>query len=182
MDPDKDAMIVAVLIISTIVWVMIRLSRTCAIRAALCRVDEARQLALLAGALLLSGCFFAGQNVAYRGIFLFLVIPGLSALAQDRDAGAFATAARLAVTGIPLLMWSEAIRLWIHLTATGVYPPPGFHTSLVLEQYWDFWVWFAREIGWWFLIAFLLTILICDLVAGPLRNAQRFRLSSRRQT
>jgi hypothetical protein len=31
----------------------------------------------LIGAILLTGCFFTGQNVSYRGIFLLLVMPGL---------------------------------------------------------------------------------------------------------
>jgi hypothetical protein len=110
---------------------------------------------------------------------MFLVIPGLSALAQDRNAGAIAFAARLAMISVPLLMWTEAIRLWIHLAAAGTYPPPGFRTLPTLEQRWDFLAWFGREIIWWFFIEFLLTMSITDLVVRPFRNGFRLSLRSK---
>lgn len=178
-DPANAAIMMTILAGATIFWMLIKLRQTCDIPAALNRIDEPRRLALLAGSLLLVGCFFAGQNVAYRGIFLFFVIPGLSVLGQDRDAGPIASTARWAVTGIPVLMWTEAIRLWIHLASTGFYPPPGFNSVLILEQPWDFLAWFAREIGWWFLIGILLTILITELAVRPLSYAQGLRLSLR---
>jgi hypothetical protein len=178
-NPFDGMLITLVLIGGTAFWVMFRLMRASDIPAALCRVDEARRLALFAGALLLSGCFFAGQSVPYRGIFLFFVIPGLSALARDRDAGAIASASRLALIGIPLLMWSEAIRLWIHLLANGAYPPPGFRTIPTLIQPWDLLTWLGREVGWWFFIWFLVTILISDLVVRPLRIGFRPLLRSK---
>jgi hypothetical protein len=179
MTPISSVMMTMTLVVAPITWAIVSLERACDISAALCRVDEARRLALLAGALLLSGCFFAGQNVLYRGIFLFLVIPGLSALAQDRKAGAIASAARVALTVIPLLMWTEAIRLWIHVAVTGAYPPGGFRTIPTLEQPWDFLAWFWREVGWWFLIELLLIILINDLVVRPLRSGFKLPMRSR---
>ena len=178
MDPVRFAMITTILVPAIILWAMIRLWQASDIPAAMGRIDEARRIALLAGALLLSGCFFAGQSIAYRGIFLFLVIPGLSALAQDRDAGAIASAARLAVTCIPILMWTEAIRQWVHLAVTGSYLSPGFHIEAILQPF-NFLPWFGRELAWWFLIAFLLTVLIGGLVAGPLGYARGFRRSLR---
>src|ERR1700732_2860442 len=35
------------------------------------------------GSVLIVGCFFAGQNVGYRGIFLLLVLPGLLGVARN---------------------------------------------------------------------------------------------------
>ena len=171
--PIQGVAVTITLVGATLFWVMLRVWRTSDLPAALGRIDEARRLALLAGALLLSGCFLAGQNVPYRGIFLFFVIPGLSALAQDRDAGAIASASRLTMIGIPILMWAEAIRLWIHLAVTGAYPPAGFHAVQSLDQPWDLMAWLGREVGWWFFIGFLLTILIGDLAIRPLRNGLR---------
>lgn len=179
MSPISAVMITMALVLTLITWAITRLTRTCDISAALCRIDEARRLTLLAGALLLSGCFFAGQNVAYRGIFLLLVIPGLSALARDRKAGAIASASRLTVIAIPIFMWAEGIRVWIHLAIMGSYPPIGFRTILTLQQPWDLLIWFVREVGWWTLIGFLLTILISDLAGRPLKSGVRLLLRSR---
>lgn len=125
------------------------------IRAALLRLDELSRLALAAGATLLIACFFIGQNVGYRGIFLLLLLPGLAALGRDGAAGAVAPAARLSVVAIPILMWGEAIRLWLHLVATGQYPPPSFALMHVLVEPADLAAWAAREIAWWLLIGFL---------------------------
>jgi hypothetical protein len=179
MDSVTGTLAVMSLVGATALWTMLKLSRASDIPAALCRLDEARRLALLAGALLMVGCFFAGQNVPYRGIFLLFVIPGLSALARDRDAGAIASASRLALISIPFFMWAEAIRLWIHLAIIGTYPPIGFRTTLTLQQPLDLVLWFGREVGWWFLIAFLSTILLSDLVVRPLRNGLRPSLQSK---
>ncbi|HWU54329.1 MAG TPA: hypothetical protein VN175_02425 [Rhizomicrobium sp.] len=176
MDPIQAMLAVMALVGATALWAMIKLSQAGDIPAALCRVDEARRLALVAGALLLVGCFFAGQNVPYRGVFLFFVVPGLSALARDRDAGAVASASRLALISIPLFMWAEAIRLWLHLAIAGTYPPEGFRTILTLQQPWDLLIWFGREVGWWVFIGFLATIVISDLVVRPLRNGLRLSL------
>lgn len=172
-DPVTGTLAVMTLVGATALWTMRNLSRTSDIPAALGRIDESRRLDLLAGALLLVGCFFAGQNVPYRGIFLFFVIPGLSALARDRDAGTIATASRLALLSIPLFMWTEAIRLWIHLAINGTYPPIGFRTILTLQQPWDLLIWFVREVGWWIFVAFLSTILLSDLAVRPLRTGLR---------
>jgi hypothetical protein len=178
-DPVTGMLTIMGLVVATTLWAMIKLSQSSDITPALCRLDEPRRLALLAGALLLSGCFFAGQNVPYRGIFLFFVIPGLSALAQDRNAGAFASAARLSMISIPFLMWAEAVRLWIHFVIAGALPPEGFQTIPTLGQPWDFCAWFAREVGWWIFIGFQLTILISDLVVRPLRDSLRPLLRSK---
>jgi hypothetical protein len=123
--------------------------------ASLFRLDELSRLALVAGATLLVVCFFIGQNVGYRGIFLLLLLPGLSALGRDRASGALAPAARLSVVAIPPLMWAEAIRLWLHLAATGQYPPPSFAMMHVLVEPVDLAAWAVREILWWLLIGFL---------------------------
>jgi len=162
------AVMIMVLTGVTIAWAMIRLNGASDIQAALGRIDAPRRLSLLAGSLLLTGCFFAGQNVSYRGIFLFFIIPGMSALAQDKDTGAIAPASRMAMIFLPLLMWTEGIRLWIHTAIAGASSPPNFNTVLVPDQAVDLLPWFGREIGWWFLVGFLLTILICDLVVRPL--------------
>ena len=149
---------------------VIRLIRPQNLSSALGRIDEERRLALLAGALLLVGCFFAGQNVGYRGIFLLLLIPGLSALARDKDAGTVATTSRLAMVIVPILMWSEAIRWWVHLVFTAGPVEGAPNTAPILRQPWDIFAWFAREAAWWVLIILLMTIIIDGLVVHFLKH------------
>jgi hypothetical protein len=154
----RVAAIATISLVVIVTGLMVRLWRGSRIPDALYRLDESHRLALLAGALLLSGCFFSGQSVGYRGIFLLLVLPGLFALGRDDTVGAIAPAARFGAISIPLLMWAEAIRCWIHIIAAGQYPPPGFMS--VLEEPLDFIAWCGREIAWWFLVAFFITILL----------------------
>lgn len=175
----RVAALAMIVLFSAMVWIMTNLWRSGSFPNALERLDESRRLALFAGALLLSGCFFAGQSVAYRGIFLFLIIPGIFALERDPDAGATATAARAAAAIIPLLMWADAIRLWIHMAATGLYPPPGFYPILAPGQPWDLLAWLVEQIAWWFLIALLVNVLIGGLVVRPLLQLRGLRSSFR---
>jgi hypothetical protein len=123
------------------------------IPAAIDRLDEDCRLTLMAGVLLLSGCFFSGQNVGYRGIFLFFLLPGLFSLAQDQAAGALTRAARWAAYGIPVLMWAEGLRFWIHSAVTGHFGFPWADDQPV-----DFVIWLMREISWWLLISLCLTL------------------------
>ncbi|MGH7001304.1 MAG: glycosyltransferase 87 family protein, partial [Stellaceae bacterium] len=67
---------------------------------------------LTVGAVLLVGCFFAGQNIAYRGVFLLLVLPGLMILA--RSAAGFTGRIFGATAGVAVcLMWGELFRVAI---------------------------------------------------------------------
>jgi hypothetical protein len=163
---------ITTLTIGVLVGLMIYLWRRGEVIAALDRIDEPRRLALLAGALLTTGCFFVAQNVGYRGIFLLFLLPGLSALSRDSQAAPTARAAGFATIAIVVLMWIEALRLWIHLAVTGHYPPPEFGSVLVLDQPLDVVAWGVREVAWWMLIAFLLLILFGALIARPLSRGR----------
>jgi hypothetical protein len=173
----RTALIASILLLAALTWTMARLWHASDIPAALKRLDEPRCLALLAGALLLLGCFFAGRSVGYRGIFLLLVLPGLFALGQDKGTGAAASAARLAAIGIAPLMWAEGLRLWIHIAATGDSSPSDYPS--VVEQPSDFLPWCAREVAWWLLVAFLLVVLLGFVVNSPLFQICRRNMSSR---
>jgi hypothetical protein len=146
--------------LTAIVWAMIKLWRNSDILGALHRMDAPRRLPLLAGALLLAGCFVAGQSVGYRGVFLLMLIPGLTALGRDEAAGTAGRIARLAVMGVPPLMWAEAIRGWVHFATTREFPPDAFATLWTPALPVDFLVWSMREFAWWLLIAFLTTLLL----------------------
>lgn len=170
------------LMVLTVFALLVWIWRHSTIRTALFRMEELSLLALMAGSIVLVVCFFfPGQNVGYRGIFLLLLLPGLGALGRDRAAGVAARVARLSVATIPILMWSEAIRLWLHLVATGNYPPPAFTLMHVLVEPIDLAAWGMREIVWWLLIGFLTLLLLGFAVEVAVRRWRDVRALFRRE-
>lgn len=114
---------------------------------------------LLFGAAVICGCFFTGQSVGYRGIFLLLTVPGLLALHRRsstrsvRRLAAQATMLVLFVLWQGVLTWNanvlDALRPWIGTTlASAVW------TAL----------WSARELAWWLLAGILSAIVLCFIV------------------
>ena len=105
---------------------------------------------LVAGAVVIAGCFFATQNIAYRAIFLLLTLPGLFALA--RADGRY----RLLIAGIVFLLWEEFFH---HLVAGPA--EIGF--------------WLFREAVWWWAVARLASLLGAFLLSCPAGRAIRER-------
>jgi hypothetical protein len=85
------------------VW---RLSRSPHIQGAVRALTSREALSLLAGALLVCGCFFAGRNITYRAINLLLTIPSLLVLARagGQSVWLFRTSVVLAVSLIGYLV------------------------------------------------------------------------------
>ena len=50
------------------------------LRQTFARIGERERIFLVIGSVLIVGCFFAGQNIGYRGIFLLFVLPACSRL------------------------------------------------------------------------------------------------------
>ncbi|MEJ0016531.1 MAG: hypothetical protein WDN25_08190 [Acetobacteraceae bacterium] len=98
---------------------------------------------LLAGCVLLVGCFVLAQNVSYRGIFLLFVLPALAVLRWHGTLG-------LSM----LLMWNGALHRLVELAATawGIDTRPD---GPLLFGYW-----LVHEAAWWVLITLLTTLLL----------------------
>jgi hypothetical protein len=109
------------------------------------------------GGLLLAGCFFTGQNVDYRAVYLLFALPGLLQLRAQAPPAARWLLTRLIAAAL-FLMWEECFRralLW------ALAERPGDRIAMV------FWV--AREWLWWWLIAGLAAVAICHLAqSAPL--------------
>jgi hypothetical protein len=134
-------------------WSCRRLMQRSDLSAALAALTPAEAIFLVIGCLLIGGCFFAGQNIGYRGIYLLFVLPGLLALsrhARERRLRILADGtAALAVA----LMWGECFR-------TNLLAGLGFleiGPSLVDTVWLNFWL--LRELAWWWLIAVMLAVL-----------------------
>jgi hypothetical protein len=122
------------------------------------RASETQSLVI--GGLLTAACFFAGQNIAYRGIFLLPVLSGLVCLhrsVKDREVRRFCsqmTAAALFV------MWEECFRRALHAIIS---PIPGEGLSSRAEVF--FWV--GRELVWWWLVVGLVALVSSYLRQSP---------------
>lgn len=105
--------------------------------------SEAQFLAI--GGLLVAVCFFAGQNVNYRGIFLLPVLSGLVCLqrsAKDRDVRRFFGQM---IAALLFVMWEECFRRALHAVVS---PVPGTGLNSRAEVFF----WIGRELVWWWLV------------------------------
>ena len=155
-------MIMAVLLIVTAVQV-IRLTRNVNLAGAFAKMPEQDAIFLVIGAALMAGCFFAGQSVAYKGIYLIFVVAGLVAMRRATNTRKTRTILSQALIIVVFLMWEELFRRALIYEVTGsvqartlfheiAQPGPG----LVLYALF----WFIRELLWWRLAALLLAILV----------------------
>jgi hypothetical protein len=107
-------------------------------------------LFLAIGAVLISSCFFAGQNIDYRGIAFLFLLPGLCALGRGPDGRVFL---RAAVT-IVFLTWSEFFRHLIELGAAALDLSSGVERTVEAA------FWLVRELLWWRVIAILAGLIL----------------------
>lgn len=118
---------------------------------------DTEEIFLFIGTVLIVGCFFAGQNIDYRGIFFLFVLPGLLALA--RAGGAPRIFFRTAIL-IVFLMWGELFREALqHIAPTNADPI----WQTVKASFW-----LLRELVWWRVIGVLLGLLIGLVARAPL--------------
>lgn len=127
------------------------------LRPTLAKLTQQEAVLLTIGGLLVTGCFFAGQSVGYRGIFLLLVLPGLLAVrrhAADRTLHRVVGAASAVLV---VLMWEEFFRakLFLGLAAHG------FSHGTINAARFDFWL--ARELAWWFLVSVMGAVIVAQL-------------------
>ncbi|MGH6989832.1 MAG: hypothetical protein ACREE3_08030 [Stellaceae bacterium] len=105
-------------------------------------LPPAEAVFLVLGATIIVGCFFAGQNVDYRGIYFLLVLPGLLRLSRDQTC-------RRAAVMILFLMWGEMFfEVLRDLTFAN---SEAMHLLKIARVVF----WFVRELIWWRVIAVL---------------------------
>jgi len=118
-------------------------------RVAMQVMDQRRQLFFIAGALVTVLCFFAAQNLAYRAVFLLLLLPGAWQIAA-------AGSGRGLLAGILFLLWEPLFRE--HVTAlSGMLLRPGWAVYPQIAY------WLAREALWWWVAIQLVALMICFL-------------------
>ena len=122
-----------------------RLSRFAELCAASAELPSGERVLMVIGGAVIAGCFFAGQSVGYRGIFLLLVMPGLLTLSRSgvRELRALCLGSAIVIV---LLMWGECLRQ-------------------ALDGGFGFWL--LRELVWWWTVTFMLALVADFLRESP---------------
>ncbi len=140
-----------------------RLVRWTDFRAALTALPRLEANFLVLGALVTDGCFFTGQSVGYRGIYLLLALPAIAAMAsRDGGIGVFARRTRIVIVLLMwegLVTWAGAIPKFVETLA----PPIG---RKVFEI-----TWLLGELVWWHLAAILAAVLVCFVLESDVAKA-----------
>jgi hypothetical protein len=116
---------------------------------------------LVIGGLLVAACFFAGQNIGYRGILLIPVLSGLVSLhrsVEDREVRRFCGQM---IAAVLFVMWEEFFRRALHAMIS---PVPGEGLSSRAEVFF----WIGRELVWWWLVVGLAALVLSHLRGLPI--------------
>jgi hypothetical protein len=119
-----------------------------AVRDDLAALSEAERSFLLAGAMLVLGCFMTAQNIGYRAIHLLLVMPGVTALWHGRRRTVYAASMFVLV----VLAWAEGWRSWLAAWFGASSQPEPDPVGLI--------GWLLREACWWWTITLLVAMAV----------------------
>jgi hypothetical protein len=125
---------------------------------AIARLTEADSILLVAGCLVMGGCYLLGQNVGYRGIFLLIVLSGLLALCRATDDRELRSRLETVALLIVPMMWMEGIRNWTTLIFDSLSDSPA------VRFYARSLAWELRELLWLNLERMMLAVLIAYVV------------------
>jgi hypothetical protein len=142
-------------------------------RASLAKLTPMTHQFLLVGAVLIVGCFFAGQNINYRSIFLLLVMPGSLTLAQVATSRPLRNGMIVTTGSILCVLWELTIRDVVAKLFGGSY-------LLQVDSLPIYTVWVVKELAWWWLETVLLAVLLRFVMDS--RSWISFRSAFTRQT
>ena len=117
-------------------------------------------LCLLVGALLVAACFFAGQNINYRGIYFVLVMPGLVRFYRSAGEPAIRQFLARMIAAVLFVAWEQPMRRTIDAIAAAIF---GQWLSLRIELL----LWIGCELVWWWLVAGLAAIILRGVLRAP---------------
>ena len=137
----------------------LRLARGGALRAGLREIPDRAYQFLLIGGLLVTGCFFAGQSIGYRGVFLLLILPGMLALYHARSGLADRVYA-LTIGAMLCVLWELTVRHVVADIFGGSYYPVEGSAAVYV-------VWLVQELAWWWLVTVLLAIQFVFIADAP---------------
>jgi hypothetical protein len=137
-----------------------RLSRLSELSVALASLPPLERDLLVIGSAVIVGCFFAGQSIGYRGVFLLLVVPGWLALSRCPICNVRIVALVTSLVTV-LLMWGECFRLALYAALDHL------GTSEPVAAQVKFLFWLVRELAWWWTVSVMLVTLTDFLRTSP---------------
>jgi hypothetical protein len=150
--PKVVSLIAGSLLRASTLVVALRLAKRDDLRVALAGISDRTHRFLLIGGVLVVACFFAHQNVGYRGVFLLLILPGLLALTHVPASRRLRPVFMAAIGCMLCVLWELTTRHLIGDMFGVSYDP--IDGSLIGDT-----VWIIQELAWWWLITVLLAIL-----------------------
>ena len=108
---------------------------------------------LLAGALLMGGCFATGESNGYRAILLIPAVPGLLFMSRALPGRLARGCFTLGCIAAPFVMWAPGIKQVLY--RTGLNPANDSRASA-----WGMAHFVLNELAWWWLMALLLSAVI----------------------
>jgi len=139
--------------------------RTGALRASLAKLTAQEDIFLIMGSALVVGCFFAAQNVNYRGIYFLFVLPGMLAVSRNANGWAVRAVGLSTSILIAFLMWGECIRLNLFF----LFVNPATRSEGLLLARVGFWL--LRDFAWWWVISILTAVLLEFVLASEVAQA-----------
>jgi len=130
-----------------------RLAVAVGFRAAITALPDRELIFLMIGAALIAGCFFAGENVGYRGIHLLFALPGLLALVRAPLDGGTRTLFCWTIGALVFNLWYPTVQHLIEYADRAA--PTAKWTALPGRA-----DWIIHEAAWWWLVTVFLAVLI----------------------
>jgi hypothetical protein len=131
------------------------------LRLALASLTQPERIFLVIGSAVVAGCFFAGQSIGYRGVYFLLVMPGMLAISRRPACPDLRRLGLSTSVVIVLLMWGECFRLALYRALE----LPGVPDIMAGQLKISFW--FVRELGWWWTVSVMVTVVADFLWASP---------------
>jgi hypothetical protein len=134
------------------------------LRSAVARLPGREADFLVVGASLICGCFFAGQSVIYKGIFLLFAVPGLLALSHESPLLQCRAAFRATCLAVLFVLWFVFIEWCVAVAGLGRQPP---YVQLADRRFFNdglsgpvgYVAWLCNELAWWWIVIVLLAVL-----------------------
>ncbi|HEX4112314.1 MAG TPA: hypothetical protein VH020_07240 [Stellaceae bacterium] len=136
-------------------------------RARLAALAPAQALFLIVGSCLIVGCFFAGENIAYRGIFFLFLLPGLCAFVRADTAAQFGGTA----VAIVLLMWGDFLVHGAGVATHALDSSPSVDPTVQAV------IWLTLQLLWWRVVAGLAALIFCFVASTEIGALALARLA-----
>ena len=124
-----------------------------AFRRAFAALPRRDAIFLLLGAAIICGCFFAVQNIVYRGVFMLLTLPGLMKLANSDMPPALRRVVAATLVAVLYVLWNFTLQQVVYAT-TGVVLRPITNGPIIAYLYW-----LSQQLAIWWVVATLLAVL-----------------------